>query len=157
MKAVSKNIFILLLTLFITSCGFQLRGALDNSFNSIQIDGGSAGFTKVIKKKYKQSGIEIRDSSADKVIEIIKDEFGKRILTLSSTGTIREYELNYLVLYRIKNSADEWGPPIKISSRRIYSYDDQDIVAKQEEEKNLIKGMKEQIIRTMISQISSAK
>ena len=98
MKAASRNIFILLLTLFITSCGFQLRGALDNSFNSIQIDGASAGFTKVIKKKYKQSGIEIRDSSADKVIEIIKDEFGKRILTLSSTGTIREYELNYSVL-----------------------------------------------------------
>ena len=157
MKAVSKNIFILLLTLLITSCGFQLRGALDNSFNSIQIDGGSAGFTKVIKKKYKQSGIEIRDSSADKMIEIIKDEFNKRILTLSSTGTIREYELNYSVLYRIKNSLGEWGPSIKIKSRRIYSYDDQNIVAKQEEEKDLIKGMKEQIIRTMTSQISSAK
>jgi|TARA_B110000971_G_scaffold44180_1_gene43951 LPS-assembly lipoprotein len=157
MKAASKKIFILILTLLITSCGFQLRGALDNSFDSIQIDGGSAGLTKVLKKKYRQSGIEIRESSADKVIEIIKDEFDKRILTLSSTGTIREYELNYLVLYRIKNTLNEWGPAIRISSRRIYSYDDQNIVAKQEEEKDLIKGMKEQIIRTMTSQISSAK
>ena len=46
----------------------------------------------------------------------IKDEFNKRILTLSSTGTIREYELNYSVLYRIKNSLGEWGPSIKIKS-----------------------------------------
>ena len=157
MKAASKKILILIFTLLITSCGFQLRGALDNSFNSIQIDGGSVGFTKVLKKKYKQSGVVVKDSSAEKFIEIIKDEFDKRILTLSSTGTIREYELNYLVLYRIKNSNNEWGPTIRITSRRIYSYDDQDIVAKQEEEKNLIKGMKEQIIRTMTSQISSAK
>ena len=157
MKAASKKILILIFTLLITSCGFQLRGALDNSFNSIQIDGGSVGFTKVLKKKYKQSGVVVKDSSAEKFIEIIKDEFDKRILTLSSTGTIREYELNYLVLYRIKNSNNEWGPTIRITSRRIYSYDDQDIVAKQEEEKNLIKGMKEQIIRTMTSQISAAK
>tara|TARA_B100000780_G_C21056525_1_gene424483 strand:+ start:182 stop:655 length:474 start_codon:yes stop_codon:yes gene_type:complete len=157
MKAASKKILILIFTLLITSCGFQLRGALDNSFNSIQIDGGSVGLTKVLKKKYKQSGVEVKDSSAEKFIEIIKDEFDKRILTLSSTGTIREYELNYLVLYRIKNSNNEWGPTIRITSRRIYSYDDQDIVAKQEEEKNLIKGMKEQIIRTMTSQISAAK
>ena len=75
MKAASKKILILIFTLLITSCGFQLRGALDNSFNSIQIDGGSVGLTKVLKKKYKQSGVEVKDSSAEKFIEIIKDEF----------------------------------------------------------------------------------
>ena len=157
MKAVSKKIFILILTFSIISCGFQLRGSLDNSFSSIQIDGGSSGFTNELKKKYKQSGIKIKNSSAEKTIEIITDQFDKRILSLSSTGKIREYRLNYLISYRIKNSLGDWGPVIKINTTREYSYDDNNIVAKQEEEKNLIQGMKEQIFRTMRSQISSTK
>jgi LPS-assembly lipoprotein len=157
MNAALKNILILILTLSITSCGFQLRGSLDNNFDSIQIIGGSSGFTKLIIKKYKQSGIKIKKSSADKVIEIVTDEFEKRILSLSSTGKVREYQLNYFISYRIKTLSGEWGPEIKIKSRRVYSYNDQNIVAKQQEEENLIKGMKEQIIRTMTSQISSAK
>jgi LPS-assembly lipoprotein len=157
MKAVSKNIFILILALLITSCGFQLRGDLDNSFNSIQIDGGSLGFTKVLKKKYRRSGVEIKNSSADKFIEITNDEFNKRILSLSSNGKVLEYQLNYFISYRIKSSSGKWGPEIRINSRREYSYNDQNIVAKQEEERNLIAGMQEQIIRTMTSQISSAK
>ena len=99
----------------------------------------------------------LKKSSADKVIEIVTDEFEKRILSLSSTGKVREYQLNYFISYRIKTLSGEWGPEIKIKSRRVYSYNDQNIVAKQQEEENLIKGMKEQIIRTMTSQISSAK
>jgi LPS-assembly lipoprotein len=157
MNATIKNIFILILTLSITSCGFQLRGSQDNSFSSIQIDGISSGFTKELKKKYKQSGVEIKHSSAEKSIEILIDQYDKRILSLSATGKIREYQLNYHISYRIKSSIGEWGPVIKINSTREYSYDDNNIVAKQEEERNLIKGMKEQIIRTMRSQISSAK
>ncbi|MDC0423543.1 LPS assembly lipoprotein LptE [Methylophilaceae bacterium] len=157
MKAVLKKIFILILTFSIMSCGFQLRGSLENSFSSIQIDGGSSSFTNELKKKYKQSGIQIKNSSAEKSIEIITDQFDKRILSLSSTGKIREYRLNYLISYRIKNSLGDWGPVIKINSTREYSYDDNNIVAKQEEEKNLIQGMKEQIFRTMRSQISSSK
>jgi LPS-assembly lipoprotein len=157
MNVALKNILILILTLSITSCGFQLRGSLDNNFDSIQIIGGSSGFIKLIKKKYKQSGVKIKNSSADKAIEIVTDEFEKRILSLSSTGKVREYQLNYLISYRIKTLSGEWGPEIRVKSRRVYSYNDQNIVAKQQEEENLIKGMKEQIIRTMTSQISSAK
>jgi len=157
MRVALKNILILILTLSIMSCGFQLRGDLDNSFNSIQIDGGSLGFTKVLKKKYRRSGIEIKNSYADKSIEITKDEFSKRILSLNSTGKVREYQLNYHISYRIKNLSGKWGSEIRIKSRREYSYDDQNIVAKEQEEINLIKEMREQIIRTMTSQISSVK
>ena len=157
MRVALKNILILILTLSIMSCGFQLRGDLDNSFNSIQIDGGSLGFTKVLKKKYRRSGIEIKNSYADKSIEITKDEFSKSILSLNSTGKVREYQLNYHISYRIKNLSGKWGSEIRIKSRREYSYDDQNIVAKEQEEINLIKEMREQIIRTMTSQISSVK
>ena len=157
MKRLFISVLILILTLAVSSCGFQLRGALETSFKSIQINGGSPELVKQLKRNYKQSGIDVRTSSAEKTIEIITDKVNKRILSLKSTGTVSEYQLDYIFSYRIKSNLNEWGSPNTIEMSRSYTYDDSNRLAKQEEENSLIKGMREQIIRAMTSQISSSK
>ena len=157
MKRLFISVLILILTLAVSSCGFQLRGSLETSFKSIQINGGSPELVKQLKRNYKQSGIDVKDSSAEKTIEIITDKVNKRILSLKSTGTVSEYQLDYIFSYRIKSDLNEWGAPNTIEMSRSYTYDDSNRLAKQEEENSLIKGMREQIIRAMTSQISSSK
>jgi LPS-assembly lipoprotein len=157
MKRLFISVLILILTLAVSSCGFQLRGSLETSFKSIQINGGSPELVKQLKRNYKQSGIDVRTSSAEKTIEIITDKVNKRILSLKSTGTVSEYQLDYIFSYRIKSDLNEWGAPNTIEMSRSYTYDDSNRLAKQEEENSLIKGMREQIIRAMTSQISSSK
>ena len=157
MKRLFISVLILILTLAVSSCGFQLRGSLETSFKSIQINGGSPELVKQLKSNYKQSGIDVRTSSAEKTIEIITDKVNKRILSLKSTGTVSEYQLDYIFSYRIKSDLNEWGAPNTIEMSRSYTYDDSNRLAKQEEENSLIKGMREQIIRAMTSQISSSK
>ena len=157
MKRLFISVLILILTLAVSSCGFQLRGSLETSFKSIQINGGSPELVKQLKRNYKQSGIDVRASSAEKTIEIITDKVNKRILSLKSTGTVSEYQLDYIFSYRIKSDLNEWGAPNTIEMSRSYTYDDSNRLAKQEEENSLIKGMREQIIRAMTSQISSSK
>ena len=157
MKRLFISVLILILTRAVSSCGFQLRGSLETSFKSIQINGGSPELVKQLKRNYKQSGIDVRASSAEKTIEIITDKVNKRILSLKSTGTVSEYQLDYIFSYRIKSDLNEWGAPNTIEMSRSYTYDDSNRLAKQEEENSLIKGMREQIIRAMTSQISSSK
>ena len=157
MKRLFISVLILILTLAVSSCGFQLRGSLETSFKSIQINGGSPELVKQLKRNYKQSGIDVKDSSAEKTIEIITDKVNKRILSLKSTGTVSEYQLDYIFSYRIKSDLNDWGAPNTIEMSRSYTYDDSNRLAKQEEENSLIKGMREQIIRAMTSQISSSK
>jgi LPS-assembly lipoprotein len=157
MKRLFISVLILILTLAVSSCGFQLRGSLETSFKSIQINGGSPELVKQLKRNYKQSGIDVRTSSAEKTIEIITDKVNKRILSLKSTGTVSEYQLDYIFSYRIKSDLNDWGAPNTIEMSRSYTYDDSNRLAKQEEENSLIKGMREQIIRAMTSQISSSK
>ncbi len=157
MKRLFISVLILILTLAVSSCGFQLRGSLESSFKTIQITGGSPEFTKILIKRYRQSGVEIKNDSAEKTVDIIVDNLQKKILSIGSSGEVREYQLNYHISYRIKGKNGEWGSPIKVSSTREYTYNNQNIVAKQEEENNLIKGMRDQIIRAMTSQISSSK
>ena len=144
----------MILTANTISCGYQLRGAQEINFNSITIVGGSASFTKVLKKKFKQSGVKAQEKNAEMVLEIINDTFSKKILSLSAAGKVQEYQINYKISFRFKSQDGEWSNSIDLEANRDYTYDDKNIIAKTEEESRIIKGMQKQLIRTIFTQIS---
>jgi len=155
MKKKFKYIFLILILTSIAACGFQLRGSSDKlNFESISIDGGSSGFTKLLEKRFKESKVEIKSKDAQKNLEITNDTFSKKILSLSSSGKVKEYQIKYKVTFRIRLKKGEWGDPINIETIRDYTYDDKNIIAKTEEESRLIKGMQEQLVRTIVTHIS---
>ena len=157
MKKIINFILLLLLVATITSCSFQLRGVQEINFKSISIDGGSTSFANALKRKFRQSGVKINTNDAERSLEIVNDSFKKEILSLSSKGRVKEYEITYKVSYRIKFQDGEWGSPINIETNRDYTFDDTNIIAKTEEESRLLKGMREQLIRTIVTQISVSK
>jgi LPS-assembly lipoprotein len=158
MQIFLKELSTLALILIISACGFQLRGDIQANFDSISISGGTTKFNKTLKRKFRQAGIAIKNpSEAEKIVEIIKNNFTKTILTLTGSGTVSEYQLDYEVTYRFKNKNTQWNDPIKIDATRIYTYDDSNILAKDAEESRLVSGMEDQLIRTMAIQISLAK
>ena len=149
-----KKFSFLILSLMIISCGFQLRGSIDVDFKTILISGGSQGLNKHIEKRFNQNGIKVNSKDPEKILEIISDKLDKRILSLSSSGSVKEYELIYKVSYRFKSSNGPWSKNILKEVVRDYTYDDNDRVAKELEEKNLIQGMRDDIVRSIVSQIS---
>ena len=158
MKVLNKIFIAILISTLLSACGFQLRGSFESNFDSIYISGGTKGFTKILKKRVKQAGIKIKSSSeAERSVEIISDTFTKKILSIGGDGKVREYEVKYQVSYRFKSQDGEWSKPIDLEVMREYAYDDDDLLAKGAEEATLLKGMKDQIIRTMVSQISLIK
>ena len=158
MQIFLKELAILGLILMISGCGFQLRGDIQANFDSISISGGTSSFNKTLQRKFRQAGIAIESpSQAEKIVEIIKNNFTKKILTLTGTGAVSEYRLKYEVTYRFKSKNSQWNEPITIETKRTYTYDDADILAKDEEEKRLVSGMEDQLIRTMATQISLSK
>ena len=154
-----KNQFLMILAIIsLIACGFQLRGGIEANFDSISIDGGSAGFVKQLKKRLKQSSIAVLPTGGQVKLQIVDDLLDKRILSLNSDGRISEYELNYKVSYRVKGQNDsEWGQLINNEVRRQYTYDDENVVAKALEEEKLINGMRDELIRTITAQISLQK
>jgi LPS-assembly lipoprotein len=157
MKRIFNFILLLILTANIASCGYQLRGSQEINFKSITIVGGSSSFTKVLRKTFKQSGVKSQEKNAEKIVEIINDTFSKKILSLSSAGKVREYQINYKILFRFKSKDGQWSNSSNIETSRDYTYDDKNIIAKTKEETRLIKGMQEQLIRTIVTQISVTK
>ena len=158
MQICLKKLSILGLIFIISACGFQLRGDIQANFDSISISGGTSSFNKTLQRKFRQAGITIKSvSEAEKIVEIIKNEFTKTILTLTGTGAVSEYQLDYEVTYRFKSKDGPWNLPVTIEASRTYTYDDSDILAKDEEEKRLVSGMEDQLIKTMATQISLSK
>ena len=152
-----KFIALICLSIMMIACGFQLRGSIEADFKSIYVYGGSEGLNKHLIKRFKQSGIKIEESNPEKIIEILNDQLNKRILSLSSSGSVKEYELNYLVSYRFKSPKGTWSNHFNKEVIRDYTYDDNDRVAKELEEKNLVQGMRDEIVRSIVSQISVSK
>jgi LPS-assembly lipoprotein len=158
MQIFLRKLSIFGLILFISACGFQLRGDIQANFDSISISGGTSGFNKTLQRKFRQAGITIASASeAEKIVEIIENKFTKTILTLTGTGAVSEYQLDYEVNYRFKSKDGPWNLPVTIEATRTYTYDDSDILAKDEEEKRLVTGMEDQLIKTMATQISLSK
>lgn len=154
-----RNQFLMMLAIIsLIACGFQLRGGIEANFDSISINGGSAGFVKQLKKRLRQSSIAVLPTDGEVKLEILDDLLNKRILSLNSDGRISEYELIYKVSYRVKGKNDsEWGQLINNEVRRQYTYDDENVVAKALEEEKLINGMRDELIRTITAQISLQK
>ncbi len=157
MKKIFKYILLVFIAISISACGFQLRGSDKLNFETISITGGSIEFAKLLKKRFKQSKVKIVPKNAQKNLEITNNAFSKKILSLSSSGKVKEYQITYKVTFRIKPNEGEWGEPINIETIRDYTYDDKNIIAKTEEESRLIEGMQEQLIRTIVTHISVSK
>jgi LPS-assembly lipoprotein len=95
---------------------------------------------------------------AEAVLKILGETQEKHILSLSSGGRVREFELRYRVAYRLtdKNSVD-LAPPGEITLRRDMTYDDTLVLAKESEEALLYRDMKADAVQQMLRRLSVAQ
>ena len=148
-------IFCLLLLLILNSCGFQLRKPLDLDYQSYAITGDSSGLSKLIHKQLSFTDIkEKKDGSADLIIEIMSNNFEKRILSLAGNGQVGEFELIQTIEYRLKSSG-QWSEPRRLEAIREYTYDPTLYNAAAAEETYLKDSMIEQLSRSLITEINN--
>jgi LPS-assembly lipoprotein len=149
----------LLLIAALSSCGFQLRQPNPVSFKSIQLQGNTQ-ITSALKKSLKEQNVKLVETAeeAELQVELIHEENEKRILSLSGTGVVREYELYYRVQYRTKASNEPtWGLPLVMESRRDYTYNDSNLLAKLAEEKRLTQTMRTDVLNGIMRRLSALK
>ena len=148
-------IFCLLLLLILNSCGFQLRKPLDLDYQSYVITGDSSGLSKLIHKQLSLTDIkENKDGSADLIIEIMSNNFEKRILSLAGNGQVGEFELIQSIEYRFKSNG-QWSEPRRLEAIREYTYDPTLYNAAAAEENYLKDSMIEQLSRSLITEINN--
>jgi LPS-assembly lipoprotein len=155
-----RALFYVILIASLTSCGFHLRGAIDVTFNSIFIQGNTLVISKNLYKTLRTNGVKVLDSAenAELLLDMVGEESEKRILSLSGTGAVNEFELYYRVHYRTKPiGAELWSQVQTVESRRDYTYSDANLLAKQDEEKRLNQDMQSDVISALMRRLSALK
>lgn len=153
-----RSVLIVIL-LVLTGCGFHLRAPAQLPFKNVLLSGKTL-ISEPLRKALKAQGIRLvaSEEDADLNLELIKEENEKRILSLSGTGVVREYELYYRVQYRTKVVGQAaWSLPFMVEGRRDYTYNDAVFLAKTSEEKYLIDTMHTEVMNAILRRISALK
>jgi LPS-assembly lipoprotein len=149
----------LLFAFALSSCGFQLRGAADLSFKNLYIE-GSSSISRELKQSLNTNGIHVVDTAeqADLLLELMNETNEKRILSLSGTGVVREYELNYRASFRTREPANPiWSAPQNVQEHRTFSYNDNALLGKAEEEAILNQDMHKDAVREILRRLQAIK
>lgn len=158
----SRLVAILVVAALLSSCGFQLRGQANIPFKTVFIEtSGYSLFANDLERAIRAGSntkvVRNRDE-AEAILKIVGESQEKRILSLSSGGKVREFELRYAVTYRVVDRANlDLATPGVIQLHRDLTYDDTEVLAKESEEILLYKDMKADAVQQMLRRLAVAK
>ena len=147
--------------LILLSCGFHLRGLSSMPFESLYIQASNPSVTIDIKRRIEASSkTAVLDSQKDAqaILVIESAELQKKILSVSGTGRVREYQLRYTISFRVNDQRGrEIVPDTKVEVNRGLPYSDSAILSAGAEEKMLLRNMKKDAILKLMDRLGKAK
>lgn len=150
------------LALFTAGCGFHLRGDASFPFSTIYVNAPSsppmAAETRRVITASGPTKVVDSAAAAEVMLEmpVVVDE--KDVLSLSSGGSVREYQLVKRVQYRLhdKNGAD-WIPAGEIVIRRSYTFNETQVLARDLQEQRLLREMQSDAVQQLVRRMQAAR
>lgn len=142
-------------------CGFQLRGSYSLPYESIYI--GGADYNLIVanmKRAIRNTGTRLAETREDAQATFLPagEKRETKILSLSSTGRVREKRLAYTYNYRIVDSKGrDLVLPGSVELTRDVTYSDSDVLAKTQEEALLWRDMETDLVEQLMRRLAAAK
>ncbi len=161
----ATRLLLLAATLSLAACGFHLRGHGDQkvelAFESVYLKAAAeSAFVADLRNALTFNKVAVRDipGQATITLEIVSENSDKQILALSGAGRVREYQLRYRVSLRAYDSQSAvWLPEEEILLMRNMTYDDSQVLAKEQEEGLLYKDMRTDAVQQALRRLSRAQ
>jgi LPS-assembly lipoprotein len=155
-----RHIFLVLGLAALAGCGFHLRGPQPLAFSTVHI--GASQYTQLgiaLRRQVALSGtttVEEDASRAETKLQILANDRTREILSLTPSGTVREYELTQAIRFRLADrDGNELIPPATLSARREYTFDDELILGKEQEEALLYNDMENDLVRQIMRRLAA--
>lgn len=126
--------------LLLGACGFHLQGhkALPEQLriSYVQASDHQSDFVQDLRKELLTSGARLatRREEATAVVQILADNFERRVLSVSITDQPAEYEITYTVRFEVSFGDKEVLAAQEVSAVRDYTFDETILLAKNNEE-----------------------
>lgn len=154
-------LFPLAVSLLLNGCGFQLRGAVDLPpvmARTYVAGGAGTDLYYELENALLNSGAEVVDAAAaaTAVLSLQSQRLERRVLSVDSEGRAAEYELTLQVVFSLKEgSGRRIADNERLSIVRDYSFDPDNVLAKNDEEAALRKEMYRIAVAQMVRRIQS--
>ena len=147
------------IALLFAGCSFQPRGQVDLSFRNIYVETQGFSLFGAELRRVVQAGneVEVMDSpeQAEVVLKVVSEQQERHIISLTGSGSVREFQLVYRIAYRIMdNKLKDLAAPGEIVLRRDMLFDDSLRLAKESEEERLYRDMQTDAVHQMLRRLS---
>lgn len=156
----SKVVSVLLFTLLLNGCGFQLRGdyLLAPELQSLYVSSFDkyGELTRIVKLHLdnNQVAVEKNFSSQLPELRILKDTLDRRTLSVFPNGQVAEYELIYTVRYQVR-IPEQNAYSFKIELNRNYQDDPDIALAKSRELSLMLREMRQEAADRILRNLAS--
>jgi LPS-assembly lipoprotein len=157
---VLRTLIVWLSLTWLAGCGFKPVSTAALPFETLYVSSGTyASFGGVFKRFVESYSHTTRiadtPGGADAVVEILNERQEKQILSLNASGRVQEYLLRYRVQFRVLDRAGrELIPPDSIVLERDLTYDDDAVLAKENEEAFLYRDMQMDAVQQLVRRLS---
>ena len=151
----------LALVTWLTGCGFHLQGAglLPEGSRRVYIATSDelTPFAVELRRAIERSGGTIASGSktADLVVRIERDRYGRRVLSVSARNTPQEFEVFYNVDYTVDRAGREVVERQPLELIRNISFDESQLLAKEREEAILRDAMARDLAMLVVRRLES--
>jgi len=151
-----RALFILVLSLAIGGCGFQLRGAVEipDSLKRVYFTAKTeSAAAKAVKRLLKSNGVQLvgNPDAAPYQLQILSESSERRAATLNSQAKTEEYELRLTLQFQVLGP--DGKPVLKpevLITEQVYTFDENNVNAKDAEEALLRNEMKDNLARQLV-------
>ena len=150
-------------TVLLAACGFHLRGDASFPFATVYVSVPMSQPMAVETRRAlaaADSATKVVDSAANAEVllelPVVVDD--KDVLSLSSGGSVREYQLVKRVQYRLSDkNGNQWIPPGEIVIRRSYTFNETQVLARDLQEQRLLREMQTDAVQQLLRRMQAAR
>lgn len=162
-----RLLFTLLLLLALTACGFHLRGSVqlppELATMSVLDARPATDIAPALRKALKSAGTQLSDA-APMVLQINAEQYGKRVLSVDSTGRAQEYGLSYMVRFLLKGMGGAerehesvWLAEQAVTQTRDLRFDAAAVLGTEGEERQLQAEMRSDAVMQILRQLQAVR
>ena len=144
-----------------SACGFQLRGQAElppeMARTYISTDDRQSIFYRKLRRSLQMNGVDVVESPVDStaVLNILDDDTGRRVLSVSARNIPREYEVYYRILFSVQAGDRTMISPQEQALVRDYTYDETLVLGKAREEEQLREAIADDLVRVVMFQLAA--
>jgi LPS-assembly lipoprotein len=152
---------ILVLGLVTAACGFQLRGQAKLPFETLYVALPDISPLATELKRNIIAGTHTRlvrdQAGAQAILSVTSEERAKSILSFDANGRVREFQLRYVLSFRVHDAKGrDYLPRSEIRITRDISFNDTQVLAKESEELLLFRDMQRDMVQQILRRLAAA-